>query len=235
MFPQQVRGTAAAAAAGGVIGLVLTPPMASIWAYDPPSTPWASMNWVERTFGPTLESWGALSFGWSDPYEVYGKGFFLVYAAMTPIVRLVHQRYRADGGTSRWELRTWRVMWSSLLVCAVADFASYWGISVPGPAGEGLWGAGFLVELIASASLLASTTLYGAISLRVNIVPVWTSLLLAAVIPLAVVMLGIVVDYIPNGYAVPLSTIWAAYGVTLLFPPRRHSHPQSHGRSPTGQ
>lgn len=196
--------------------------MASIWAYDPPSTPWASMNWVERTFGPTLESWGALSFGWSelDPYEVYGKGFFLVYVAMAPIVRLVHQRYRAGGGTSRWELRTWRVMWSSLLVCAVADFASYWGMSVPGPVGEGVWGGGFLVELIASALLLASTTMYGAISLRIHIVPMWTSLFLVAAIPLAVIMLGIVVDYIPNGYAVPLSVIWAAYGVTLLLPPR---------------
>ena len=101
-----VRRTAATAIAGGVIGLVLTPPMASIWAYDPPSTPWASMHWVERTFGPTLESWGALSFGWSGhgPYEVYGKGFFLVYAAMAPIVRLVHQRYEhreapADGSS----------------------------------------------------------------------------------------------------------------------------------------
>ncbi len=218
-----VRRTAAVAIAGGVIGLVLTPPMASIWAYDPPSTQWESMHWVERTFGPTLESWGALSLGWSEhgAYEVYGKGFFLVYAAMAPIVRLVHQRYRAHGGTSRWELRTWQVMWWSLLVCAAADFASYWGISVPGPLGEVLWGGAFSMELVASLVLLASTTIYGAISLRLHIVPVWASLLLAAAIPIAVVTLAIVVDYIPNGYAVPLSVIWAAYGVTLLLPSRR--------------
>ena len=173
-----VRRTAAIAIAGGVIGLVLTPPMASIWAYDPPSTQWESMHWVERTFGPTLESWGALSFGWSEhgAYEVYGKGFFLVYAAMAPIMRLVHQRYRAQGGTSRWELRTWQVMWWSLLVCAAADFASYWGISVPGPLGEVLWGGAFSMELVASLVLLASTTIYGAISLRLHIVPVWASL-----------------------------------------------------------
>jgi hypothetical protein len=109
-------------------------------------------------------------------------------------------------------------MWSSLLICAVADFTSYWGISIPGPLGEGLWSGGFLIEIIASALLLASTTTYGALSLRLRIVPVWTSLSLVAVIPYAVVMLGIVVEYIPNGYVVPLSATWAAYGVTLLLP-----------------
>jgi hypothetical protein len=222
VFDREVRRAAAIAVAGGVIGLVLTPPMASMWAYDPPSMSWASMHWVERTFGPTLESWGALSFGWSElgPYEIYGKGFFLVYLAMAPIVRLVHHGYRAGGGTSQWELRTWRVMWSSLVVSAVADFVSYWGVSVPWPVGEALWSGGFVVEQIASALLLVSTTMYGAISLRLHFVPLWTSLSLVAVIPLAVVMLGIVVDYIPNGYAVPLSLIWAAYGVKLLLPPR---------------
>jgi hypothetical protein len=178
------------------------------------------MHWVERTFGPTLEAWGALSFRWSElgPYEIYGKGFFLVYVAMAPIVHLVHQRYKSRGGTSRWEHRTWRVMWSSLVMCALADFTSYWGISIPEPLGEGLWSGGFLIETIASALLLASTTIYGALSLQLRIVPMWTSLALVAVIPSAVVMLGIVVEYIPNGYVVPLSATWAAYGVTLLLP-----------------
>lgn len=96
-------------------------------------------------------------------------------------------------------------MWSSLIVSAVADFVSYWGVSVPGPAGEALWSGGFVFEMTASAVLLVSTTMYGAISLRLQIVPVWTALCLVAVIPLAVVSLGIVVAYIPNGYAVPLS------------------------------
>jgi hypothetical protein len=43
------------------------------------------------------------------------------------------------------------------------------------------------------------------LSLRLRIVPMWTSLALVAVIPSAVVMLGIVVEYIPNGYVVPLN------------------------------
>jgi hypothetical protein len=237
VFGRSGRRAAVVAVAGGVVALLLTPPMASIWAYDPPSTPWASMHWVERTFGPTLEGWGALSFRWSgrDPYELYGKGFFLVYAAMAPMLRLVHQRYKSRSDASRWENRVWRVMWSSLLVCAVADFASYWGVSIPRPFGEALWGGGFLVEMIASALLLTSTTAYGALSLRLHIVPVWTSLSLAAVIPFAVVMLVIVVEYIPNGYAVPLSVIWAAYGVTLLSRKERTRAVRGTNASPTGR
>ncbi len=221
MFDRKGRRAAAAALAGFVVALALTPPMAAIWAYDPPSTEWASMPWVERTFGPTLEGWGALTFQWGqlDPYQVYGKGFFLVYLAMMPLLLHVHDRYRSGGGASRWELRTWRVMWLSLCANAVGDFVSYWGVSVPGPVGEVLWGGGFFIELLASAALLASTTLYGGLSLRVHILPMWTSLALVAVIPSALVMLAVVVEYIPNGYALPLSFAWAAYGVTLLVSP----------------
>lgn len=208
------------AIAGAALGLLLTPPMAAVWTYDPPFTPWATMTWVERTFGPTLESWGALSFGRAElgPYEVYGKGFFLVYLAIVPIVRLTHERYLRRGA-SRWERWTWRFMWASLLVAAAGDFASYWGVSVPGPAGEALWSGGFGVELIAAAMLLVSTTVYGIVSRRLRILPVWASIMLIAVIPLAILMLGNVVAYIPNGYAVPLSITWAAVGVWLLLQP----------------
>ena len=177
------------------------------------------MTWVERTFGPGLESAGALSFGRADlgPYEFYGKGFFLVYLGMVPITWLVHQRFRKAGGHSRWELWTWRVMWVSLVVAAVGDFASYWGVSLPGAVGEGLWSGGFGVEMLATAALLVSTTLYGALSLKLRIAPVWASILLIAVIPLAAVTLGNVVAYIPNGYAVPLSLVWAAISVWLVL------------------
>jgi hypothetical protein len=204
-----------AAIAGALLGLALTPPMAAVWAYDPPLTRWETTTWVERTFGPTLASSGALSFGRSDlgPYEVYGKGFFLVYLAMVPIVRLVHERYRASGGTSTWELWTWRVMYSALLVAAVGDFLSYWGVSLPGPIGETLWGGGFGIELLASAVLLLSTTLYGVLSLRLRVVPIGAAILLIAVIPVAMLTLGNVVAYVPNGYAVPLSLAWATIGI----------------------
>lgn len=216
-----MRFASFSAIAGAALGLLLTPLMAAVWSYDRRFTPWATMTWVERTFGPTLESWGALSFGRSElgPYEVYGKGFFLVYLAMVPIVRLIHERF-LRGRSSRWELWTWRLMWASLLVAAAGDFASYWGVSVPGPVGASLWGGGFGVELLAAAVLLVSTTIYGIVSLRLRILPVWASILLIAVIPLAILTLGNVVAYIPNGFAVPLSIIWALIGVWLLLRPQ---------------
>jgi hypothetical protein len=195
--------------------------MAAIWAYDPPNTLWATKTWVERTFGPTLESWGALSFGRGElgPYEFYGKGFFLVYLAMVPIVLVVHDRYRAAGGTSRWELWTCRFMVGAVIVAAAGDFATYWGISVPGPVGAVLWSGGFGVELMSDAVLIASTTLYGIISLWLRIVPRWASMLLVAWLPISIYVLGNVVAYIPNGYVVPLSVTWGLVGVWLLVRP----------------
>jgi hypothetical protein len=50
-------------------------------------------------------------------------------------------------------------------------------------------------------------------------VPGWASILLIAVIPLAVVTLANIVAYIPNGYPVPLSVVWAAIGVWVLRRP----------------
>ena len=76
------------------------------------------------------------------------------------------------------------------------------------------------MELLAAAVLLVSTTAYGIVSLRLRILPVWASILLIAVIPLAILTLGNVVAYIPNGFAVPLSITWALIGVWLLLHPQ---------------
>lgn len=218
-----VRFASLSAIAGTALGIALTPFMAAVWAYNPPfTTPWATMTWVERTFGPTLEAWGALSFGRSElgPYEIYGKGFFLVYVAMVPIVRLVHERYRSRGGDSRWELWIWRVMWASLIIAAIGDFTSYWGVSLPGAIGDVPWSVGFMVEMLAALVLLLSATLYGLVSLRLRVVPLWASVLLIAVIPLAILTLSNVVEYIPNGFVLPLSITWAAVGVWMLVQTR---------------
>ncbi len=197
--------------------------MAAIWAYDPPLTVWRTKSLVVRTFGPALESSGALTVGSeifeNGAYEVYGKGLFLVYLAMVPIVRHVHRRYRSGGGETRWELWPWRLMYGSLLVAVAADFASYWGISLPGPVGDALWGAGFGIELLASALLLVSTTVYGVVSMRLRVVPMWASLLLIGVIPMAILVLANLAAYAPNGYAVPLSIVWALIGGWALFQP----------------
>ena len=75
------RRAGLAAAVGALIGIALTPLMASVWAYDD-DEPWSAAPRLERAVGPTLESWGLLDFGGDDvPYETYGKAFFLVIPA----------------------------------------------------------------------------------------------------------------------------------------------------------
>ncbi len=58
---------------------LVTPFMESIWVYEE-GVIWADMALLTRLFGPTLESAGLLTFGGENvPYQVFGKGFVLVY------------------------------------------------------------------------------------------------------------------------------------------------------------
>jgi hypothetical protein len=205
-----------ASIAGAVVGVVVTPFMASVWEYDNFVVWSTTEGLVTRVFGPTLESWGALSFGSGDlPYEVYGKFFVFVYLLMLPIVRYVHV-LQSTPATSAWERRTWRVMWVSLIVAAVGDGMSYWAISLPDPVGEFLWGGGFMVELLALLVVLVSTTVYGIVSIRIRVIPIWSAVLLTAIIPILWFSLAGLTSYLPNGVVVPMSVIWAAIGVWVL-------------------
>jgi len=219
------RFAAFAAVAGALIGIALTPFMAAVWVYDPPANYWwANGSWVLRTFGPTLESAGALAVGFgifeNGSYEVYGKGFFLVYLGMVPVVKLVHGLNAGSekaGGLEKW---SWRVMYVALLVAALGDFTSYWGISLPGSLGETLWGAGFGVEILAFLVMIVAVTVYGVVSLRLRVIPIWASSLLIATIPIALSGL-IATQYVPNALVVPLSLVWAAISLWLVRQPSR--------------
>jgi hypothetical protein len=223
------------AIAGALVGIAITPFMAAVWAYEP-GVVWDDLSLVAKTVGPTLESWGALSFGAervvaadgtiladSFAYEVYGKAFFLVYLLMLPVVRYVH-RLNVEQSGSKWEARTWRVMWVGLIVAGVGDAVSYWGISLPDPVGHSLWGGGFLVEILAMLVVMGATTVYGILGLRLRVLPLWSSLLLTGFVPIAVMTLAAVTTYVPNAVVVPLSIIWAATGVWVLASERgRHT------------
>jgi hypothetical protein len=203
-----------ASIASAVVGVLVTPFMASVWEYDY-LVVWSRTSTVTRVFGPILESWGALSFGSGDlPYEVYGKFFVFVYLLMLPIVRYVHV-LQSTPATSAWERRTWRVLWVSLIVAAVGDGMSYWGISLPEP-GDFLWGLGFMVELLTLPVVLVSTTVYGIVSIRIRVIPIWSAVLLTAIIPILWFSLAGLTWYLPNGVVVPMSIIWAAIGVWVL-------------------
>lgn len=221
---------------GAVVGLAITPFMAAVWAYEP-GVVWDDTSWLASTVGPTLESWGALTFGAakvvasdgevvaeSFAYEVYGKAFFIVYLLMLPIVRYVHVRFQ-QSRDSKWERRVWRVLWVSLIVATAADAVSYWGISLPGQLGESLWGAGFGVEILAAMVLLTATTIYGMVSLKLRVVPLWASVLLAAIIPIGIATLVVVTTYVPNAVIVPMSLVWAGVGASVLTVARDRSEP----------
>ena len=205
-----------ASIAGAVVGVLVTPFMASVWEYDE-SVVWSTTEGlVTRVFGPILESWGALSFGSGDlPYEVYGKFFVIVYLLMLPIVRYVHV-LQTTSATSAWERRTWRVLWIALIVAAVGDAMSYWGISLPEVVGEFLRGAGWMVELLALPVVLVSMTVYGIVSIRIRVIPLWSAVLLTAIIPILWFSLAGLTWYLPNGVVVPMSIIWASIGAWVL-------------------
>lgn len=223
-----MRFAAWAAIVGGAIGLGITPFMAAVWAYEP-GVVWDDLGLLVRTVGPSLESWGALTFGSglvlagdgtvlaeSTAYEVYGKVFFVVYLLMMPIVRFVHTAHAAQT-SGRWEGRIWRVLWIALLGACIGDAVSYWGISVPGDAGQVMWRLGFAAEIVAVLTLLVATTFYGVAALRVRFLPRWGSALLIAVVPIGVLTVMSVTTYVPNAVVVPMSLIWASIGVWLLL------------------
>ncbi len=203
-----------ASIAGAVVGVLVTPFMASVWESD--GVVWSTTEGlVTRVFGPTLESWGALTFGSEGlPYEVYGKFFVFVYLLMLPIVRYVHV-LQSTPATSAWERRTWRVLWVSLIVAAVGDGMSYWGISLPEP-GDILRGVGWMVELLTLFVVLVSTTVYGIVSIRIRVIPIWSAVLLTAIIPILWFSLAGLTWYLPNGVVVPMSIIWASIGAWVL-------------------
>lgn len=209
---------------GTLVGLVITPFMASVWAYEP-GVGWSG-GLVERAFGPMLESAGLLDFGGEGiPYEVYGKFFFLVYLLMIPVVCSVRPPVQEGSRiqqASRW---AWRAMFTALLVATVGDFASYWGKSVPGPVGEGVWGMGFAVEFLSVMALLASTVVFAGINWKTQALPRYASVLLVAGV-LAVVPVNVfVTDYWPNSLVVPLSVAWAVFAIWRVFEAKRAAVP----------
>ncbi len=221
------RLAASSAIAGALVGIAITPFMAAAWAYKP-GVVWDNLPMLERTVGPTLESWGALTFGAgrefaadgrvvaeSTPYEVYGKAFFLVYLLMLPVVHHTHE-LRSRQRPSPWESRTWRAMWVALIVAGLGDAVSYWGVSLLEPLGTLLWRVGFLAEVLAVLVVLLATTGYGVVAMRRRYLPVWAAGLLAAIVPIVAVTLWGVSSYVPNAVVVPLSLIWAAIGIWLV-------------------
>lgn len=209
------RQAGLAAIAGALVGIALTPLMASVWAYDD-EAPWSDAPRLERAVGPTLESWGLLDFGGEDvPYEVYGKAFFLVYALMIPAMQLARTRTTGDQAPGSLEFWSWRVMFGALLAAGAGDFVAYWGVSLPSLVGQAVSILGFFVEFFSMPVLLLASAVYGGAAFRFNALPRWACALLMAAPLSAIAATLLVTNYIPNAIVVPLSLTWSAIGAWL--------------------
>ncbi len=237
-FPRQTAGprrlvgpgkSAAFAALGALIGLTLTPFMAAVWAYEP-GISWSENTLVERTFGPLLESAGLLTFGGAAPpegdglpYEVYGKGFFLVYLLMLPVVRATRPKTGKRGRVSQLAAWSWRGVYGAVWVATVADFISYWGKSVPGAAGDALWSGAGGIEILTLMFLLGSTIVFAVSAWRAEAVSAWVSATLAVAVIAVVPVNAFVTSYWPNSFVVPLSIGWAAIAAGRLSNGRKQT------------
>ena len=207
---------AALAGSGAAIGLALTPFMAAVWAYGP-GVDWSEFTLVERIFGPLLERNGLLTFGRDGldggdglPYEVYGKGFFLVYLLMLPAVRAVRPGARGAGIISQMALWGWSGLYGAMLIAMGADFVSYCGKSVPGRAGNALWSIGGAIEIITIMAFLACTLAFAVTAWTARLLPGWAAVALAAGVASVFPVTLFVTTYWPNAFIVPLSIAWAA-------------------------
>ena len=213
---QHQRSKYYAAIIGAVVSLVITPFMATVWTFEE-GVNWSDKFLVERMFGPTLESWGALDFGPEGlPYHIYGKAFFLVYVLMIPMVKSVQPKVSSAGFLPKASRISWRAMYLALFVATLGDFASYWGNSVPGVVGEALWGWGFAVEMLSVFVLLISTLMFAVLGLRTHPVPRTTSWLLIVGVVAFVPTAGFVTEYWPNAFVITLSVAWALIAVRAL-------------------
>jgi hypothetical protein len=73
-----------------------------------------------------------------------------------------------------------------------------------------------MVETLTLFVVLAATTIYGIVSIRIHVIPLWSAVLLTAIIPILWFSLAGLTWYLPNGVVVPMSIIWAAIGVWVL-------------------
>jgi hypothetical protein len=223
-----VKVSGPAAIAGAFIALALTPFMASVQHVG---EDWATGTLLQRLVGPALEAAGLLTIGGSSEaaYEIYGKGFFLVYLLMVPAVIALHRVQTAAGRATRVAERSYRALFVALVTALTADWVSYWGISVPGAVGQFLWTAGFLVEMLALLVLVMATLVYGVISLRLRVVPPGLAVLLISALPTAVAVTVLITDYVPNSIVLPWSMAWAVIGAWIWRRGRAQPSDVAHG------
>ena len=206
----------AAAVLAGLIWLVLTPFMATIWICDPVCVDWAAQPLIVRTGGRSLADRGAVTV--ADAYGVYvayGRYFPLVYLGLVLGLAALHrQQAQAAGGVGpalRW---SYRAALTGLALSGLGDFASY----VLGAWSQAAWSVGFGVEVFAWLVAVPGLLAYGAFTLRRGVLPRWVGWAVVAAgagVPLGFLDLTLV-RYMPNSQLLLAAAAFTALGVFLL-------------------
>jgi hypothetical protein len=186
---------------GAVLCLFLTPIQSYIW--NDVQTP----GWL-LTAQPLLDR--VVGSAPIDPYEFFGRFFFLVYLAMLPVCIGVHGQHRHTAGRLE-RLGFWLTV-GGLVVATVGDIGAYWGGLGQDASGftqvqktaYGVEGSGLLLILIGAVTLGIGT-------LKARVVSRWAAWLLTLAMPLGVPV-ALVVMYVPHGLVLPYSVTWSLIG-----------------------
>lgn len=207
------RLAAVAALTGLLVGLALTPFMATIWICSPTCGAWNDEPLVVRTLGRWITERGWLSGPSGDAlYFGFGRWFFLVYVGILAAVMSFRggQSRGAGKRVAPGAIPYW-VLAGSLGIALFGDVMSYgvgafWTIA---------WSAGFGVEVLSWLGVIVGSVWFGVSILRHRSAPAWVGW--AIVLGGVMIPVGFfdraVVQYMPNAQILPLAAIWAAIAV----------------------
>lgn len=211
-----------AAILAGILGIFLTPFMASIWAYEGGAVVWEETMVLVRYFGPALEQAGFLSFAPEHVvYYTYGRLYFLVYLLLLPGVVAFHaalpQRVQEYGNLRERH----RLLMLALLIAMLGDIGGYWGGS--GDEFGGVQAAGAFVEIAGLVMIFGASLIYGLGLRKAGLDPRWVAWLLIFSGPAAILFNCSVVFYFPNGPMLFFCMSWVVLGFWSLRETRRVS------------
>ena len=201
---------------GGALGVVLTPLMASIWAYEGGTVVWDNkLQVLVRFFGPLLEHAGLLTFAPGHVvYYTYGRLYFLVYLLILIGLIAFHTalpRPVQDFGNLH---ERYRLLMLGLLIAMLGDIGGYWGNSEPDF--NTIQAAGAFIEIAGLIMILGGSLIYGRGLLKSGIDPKWTAWLLILSAPAGVLGMFLLVYYFPNGPMFFFYLSWIALGYWTL-------------------
>ena len=183
-----VRWGGLAALLGGLLGIVLTPVLAYLWAAN------------------------------SDAYGYYGRAYFLVFLGCLVGMAGLYALRRVKPGqqaTEKPDEVTLSVVMSivGLAAALVGSVLDYWG-GTPGQDFTQVQIRGFALETVGLLLVLLGSTLLGLQYRRANVVPAFVAWLLIAAGPGGVVLSFLV--HLPSGTMLLFCCAWVVLGY-LLF------------------